>query len=105
MLTFFHVDFMGKSNGGSLAFARIEKDLAFAPTLDTLYEQQVWGRNTSKAKSVTYNIDENFFYVILQHDELDPKDLKSHAEMYRRSGWTISPWPISLKDPLSPPGT
>ena len=90
MRTTFHVDFRASLNRGSLGFARLEKDLAFAPTPDIEFENPAW-QNTRTAMSVTYNIEEQFFYVILQYDEIDPKSREDHAEMYRGHGWTIYP--------------
>ena len=90
MLTTFIVDFRAALNGGSLGFARLDRDLAFAPTPDIQYEHPVWHKARRPA-SVKYNIDEQSFHVILQHDDIDPKDLKAHTEMYGEHKWTVHP--------------
>lgn len=89
MRTIFHVGFLAEGGGGSLGYARLEHDLSFAPTKDIEFEQPVWGSGR-KPTSVTFNLEESYFYVDLGFDRVSKNELASHAQMYRSHGWDIS---------------
>jgi hypothetical protein len=86
--TTFNVDFIAENC--HQGYARLEIKLPFAPTLDIEFAHPVW-HDARKPVSITYNIEDSDFYVILPEDKLDSKDhLKQRKEIYKDHGWTVS---------------
>ena len=90
MKVLLHVDFLAQPGDGSQGFARLAVDLPFAPDPGIEIEHPVW-HDPRKPVSVTYNIEDESFYVHLGFDRLASKDDRAgHAEMYRSHGWDVT---------------
>jgi hypothetical protein len=90
MKALLHVDFFGRPGEGSQGCARLEVDLPFTPTPDIGIEHPVW-HNPRKPNSISYNIEDERFYVYLGYDRLESKVHRDqNAEMYRVHGWDVS---------------
>jgi hypothetical protein len=85
-----HVDFLINSEKSVGGFARLKLKLPFAPTPSMEFEQPVW-HSSRKVASVSWNIEDETFFVALEPDVLNsPDDLKQHLEMYDCHGWKVN---------------
>ncbi len=76
--------------GGLAGYARLVVQLAFAPTTDMEYEHGAW-REPRRASSVSFDLQESTFLVLLGADELESKDrVQAHADMYQAHGWEVT---------------
>ena len=86
----FNVIFYLYPSGGTRGYARKTVELPFVPTTDTYLECLAW-KDARKPKSVSYNIDESYFYVDFGADNLDSESsIKTNKEMYASHEWEIS---------------
>lgn len=87
MKTIFNVDILHPGGGGT----HVKKivDLPFTPAIGIEIEQMVWG-GSRKIVNVTFNIDEEYFWVYLEQERPNSRqEVDSMIAMYKEHGWDV----------------
>jgi hypothetical protein len=86
--TIFNVTFYLSQNGGICGYARLEVNLPFAPSHDIEIEHPVW-KEPKKVKNISYNINEDYFFVDFEIVTIDTPDSKT-KDVYSNHGWIVT---------------